>query len=97
MDYGKSDALRRCQPAFIQSLNTIEVLDDMIAGGHISDDERERITAQITSADRARTFLDILMRKSDDAFDCFQGSLSRLQYFLAELLEEQLKKTPFSK
>lgn len=97
MDRRNLEALKRCQPAFIQSLNVVEVLDYLIAGRHVSDDEQQRIRAQITFGDKARLFLDILSKKSNDAFDCFHEALIKLQPFLAETLKKQLENIPFSK
>nr|CDS20121.1 apoptotic protease activating factor 1 [Echinococcus granulosus] len=97
MDENKLSALKRCYPTFVQSLNTAEIIDHLIGGEHISRDEYERISAKITTMDKARTFLEFLFGKSNEAFKCFQDALLQEQPFLAKTLEEQLEKVSFSK
>lgn len=95
MDDNKLSALKRCFPNLVQSLNTREILDYMIAGEHFSQDDCERITnPNKTAMDKARCFLEILSKKSNAAFKCFQDALSQEQPFLANILQEQLDKIP---
>lgn len=95
MDDHKLSALKRCFPTLVQSLNTREILDYMIGGEHFSQDECERISnPNKTAMDKARTFLEILSKKSSDAFKCFQDALVQEQPFLADILQEQLDKIP---
>ncbi|KAM7536210.1 hypothetical protein Aperf_G00000098213 [Anoplocephala perfoliata] len=87
--------MKRCFPSLVQSLNTREILDYMIGGEHFSQDECERISnPNKTAMDKARTFLEILSKKSNNAFKCFQDALTQEQPFLANILQEQLDKIP---
>ncbi|VDD80977.1 unnamed protein product [Mesocestoides corti] len=97
MDSNKLDALTKCYPALVQSLSTVDILDHLIAGGHVSRDECERILHEVTSTGKVRLFLDTLLTKSNEAFECFHRALSEKQPFLARILEDQLAKAPCSK
>lgn len=95
MDANKLSALKRCFPALVQSLNTREILDYMIGGEHFSQDECERVTnSSKTATDKARTFLEILSKKSNEAFKCFQDALSQEQPYLANILQQRLDTIP---
>ena len=94
MDYNKLSALKRCYATLVQSLDTIEILDYLISGECISHDEFEKISAKATSTEKARALLDILFRKSNEAFNCFQSALSEKQPYLAKILKDQLTKVP---
>ncbi|THD24299.1 Subfamily C14A unassigned peptidase (C14 family) [Fasciola hepatica] len=78
MDKRDRETLRTARPFLVKNLSRLEELLDALEGEHIiSEDERYRILAQTTPADRIRTFLDILVRCGSLAYQNFLIALEQ--------------------
>ncbi|KAA0187960.1 Subfamily C14A unassigned peptidase (C14 family) [Fasciolopsis buskii] len=78
MDKRDRETLRVARPYLVKNLSRMEELLDILEGERIvSEDERYRILAQATPADRIRTFLDILVRCGGLAYQNFLIALEQ--------------------
>lgn len=78
MDKRDRETLRVARPYLVKNLSRMEEVLDILEGERIlSEDERYRILAQATPADRIRTFLDILVRCGGLAYQNFLIALEQ--------------------
>ncbi|XP_078608088.1 death-associated protein kinase 1-like [Branchiostoma floridae x Branchiostoma japonicum] len=83
------DPLTRNRPELVQALRHVEpILDRLLSGGILSEEERDRIRAKETPQDQARELLDTIGRKGAQARDEFKAVLEEVNPHAAGLIQD---------
>ena len=90
------NTIRACRPKLVNRMTPDPVLDHLALT--ISLQEMETIKAEKVRYRKVDTFLDVLIRKSDDAYHTFLDSLDGTkQGFLAEMLRKHDTSQPMGR
>ncbi|XP_078608087.1 death-associated protein kinase 1-like [Branchiostoma floridae x Branchiostoma japonicum] len=83
------DPLTRNRPELVQALRHVEpILDRLLSGGILSEEEQDRIRAKETPQDKAGELLDTVGRKSTQAHKEFKAVLEEVNPHAAGLIQD---------
>nr|AAZ95018.1 caspase 3-like protein [Anemonia viridis] len=80
------DALRSNRQALIQDLEASKIASNLYGTGILDENDKDKVNAGDTNADRAEKLLDILPRKGPKAFNAFCDALKDISPHLEQLI-----------